>query len=95
MTETAINPIKALYKRLSAEKQLPVFIRKIILPEWWDDTAAEKHSGYAEALAHISQHTGILIDSMVDDSYPLTFRPTQVKYYLRGKTDETDEAEED
>lgn len=78
--------MKALYKRLSAEKLPPIFIRKIALPEWWDDAAAEKQSGYSEALAYISQNTGILIDSMIDDSYPLTFQPAKAKFYLGGKS---------
>ena len=85
MTETSSNPMKALYKRLSSEGKLRrSYLKKIVLPEWWEDSMAEAESGYAEGLAYIASHTGLLIDSMVDDRNPLTFPEVEAKYYLGG-----------
>lgn len=85
MTETSNNPMKALYKRLSAVKLTTPYLKSTVLPDWWQDSMAEAKSGHAEALAFISRHTGILIDSMLDDNYPLTFADVKAKYYLGGQ----------
>lgn len=82
MTTATSNPIKRIYSRLSDELGLDrPYVRQRILPDWWDDALAENPAAFAEAVGHISRHTGLLLDALLDEGFPLEFPGTHVRYY--------------
>jgi len=63
-----------LFRRLTAVGLTKPYIRKTILPEWWDDQAAESQAGYTEGLLFLSRHLGLDLASLLDPALPVTFR---------------------
>ena len=61
MSVGATNPMLNLYRRLQAVGLTRAYIRKIILPEWWDDQAADNPAGYPEASLPTSHAISALI----------------------------------
>ena len=74
MSVSATNPMNALYRRLRAVGLTKPYVRKMILPEWWDDSAAENPAGFAEALTFLSRHLGLDLGTLRDSSRPVAFR---------------------
>jgi hypothetical protein len=63
-----------LYRRLQAVGLRKSDVRKILLPDWWDDQIADNPAGYAEGLAYLSRHGGLDILSLRDTAQPIVFR---------------------
>lgn len=74
MTVSATNPMAAIYRRLRAVGLTTPYVRKMILPDWWDDSVAENPAGYAEGLAYLSRHLGLDLATLRDPSLPVGFR---------------------
>ena len=74
MTVRATNPMADLYRRLREVGLTKPYLRKAILPDWWDDQAAENPAGYAEALTFLSRHLGLDLATLHDPSRPVAFR---------------------
>ena len=74
MSVSATNPMNILYRRLRAVGLTKPYVRKMILPEWWDDAAAENPAGFAEALTFLSRHLGLDLTTLRDSSRPVAFR---------------------
>lgn len=86
MTETATKTINRLLRRLNDELGLDrSFVRKQIIPEWWDDSLAANPTALAEVFGHISRHTGILLESLSDEGIPLSFPDSKLRYYKSEK----------
>jgi hypothetical protein len=69
-----VNPMSALYCRLSAVGLSRAYIRKIALPSWWDDEAALAPSGYAHGLMLLSRHLGVELASLQDPTAAVRLR---------------------
>ena len=74
MSVSATNPMADLYRRLGAVGLTKPYVRKMILPDWWDDQVAENPAGYAEGLSFLSRHLGLDIVSLRDPALPVAFR---------------------
>lgn len=66
IANVAENRMQTLYQRLAAIGLSRPYIRKTILPSWWDDEAAESPTGYSEALLLLSRHLGLEISDLRD-----------------------------
>ena len=74
MSVSAINPMADLFRRLKAVGLTKPYIRKTILPEWWDDQAAASPAGYTEGLIFLSRHLGLDLRSLLDPNLAVAFR---------------------
>lgn len=67
-------PLKDLYARLRGIGLPRPYVQKYLLPEWWDDAAAETPAGFTEALWTIARHLGVDADQLtrtdVDFAWP-------------------------
>ena len=61
-----INPMKRLYTRLRAAGFQTPYIKTVVLPEWWDDTAAATPAGYQQALLTLARNLGLDLASLQD-----------------------------
>jgi Zn-dependent peptidase ImmA (M78 family) len=61
-----------LYERLASANVDKSFVKKTILPEWWDDEIAATDAGYARGLGIISSHLGIDLQQLWNDSAQLS-----------------------
>ncbi len=68
---TSENPMEGLYERLAATGLTRHYVKKNILPDWWDDRAARNPVGYREALGYVSKHTGLSLHQLKDEEAPL------------------------
>lgn len=74
MNVDAANPMADLYRRLRAVGLTKHYVRKSILPAWWDDRVATNPAGYAEGLIYLSRHLGLDLATLQDPSQPAAFR---------------------
>jgi hypothetical protein len=91
MSVSAINPMLSLYRRLQAVGLTRAYVRKIILPEWWEDQAADNPAGYAEALAYLSRHLGLDLASLLEPDRPVVFRDFGVCKFKKSQNATEDE----
>ena len=68
------NPMADLYRRLQAVGLTERYVRKSILPDWWDDEVATNPAGYAEGLTYLSRHLGLDLATLQDPTRPVSFR---------------------
>ena len=61
---TTTLSMKPLYARLKNAGLDSVFVKKYVLPEWWDDSIAHEQAGYMQALSIISRNLGIEFSSL-------------------------------
>jgi hypothetical protein len=69
------NPMQTLYRRLADAGLSRTFVRKIALPDWWEDKIARNPAGYAEALCILSDHLSIDLRALQDPNTTLECRP--------------------
>lgn len=74
MSVSATNPMATLYRRLRAVGLTRPYVRRMILPEWWNDRIADNPAGYAEGLTFLSRHLGLDLESLRDPAVPVGFR---------------------
>lgn len=74
MNASATNPMADLYRRLRGVGLTKSYLRKFILPEWWDDEVAENPAGHAEGLSYLSRHLGLDLTTLRDSTKPVAFR---------------------
>ena len=67
------NPMRALIGRLTKLHVPEAYLRKEVLPVWWDDEAALNPAGYAEALGYVSRHLGLDLRALQTPGVPLSF----------------------
>jgi hypothetical protein len=61
---TTTFSMKPLYARLMNAGLDSAFVKKYVLPEWWDDSIAHEQAGYMQALSIISRNLGIDFSSL-------------------------------
>lgn len=62
--EGLASALQSLYARLEQAGLDRKFVRKVLLPEWWDDTIAEHPTGYAEARLRIARALGLSLNQL-------------------------------
>jgi hypothetical protein len=65
---SASTSITALYDRLADAGVNKTFVKKVLLPSWWDESIAESQPGFAYTLAVLSARLGIPIKALADHS---------------------------
>ena len=85
MNVKSTNPMADLYNRLRAVGLTQNYLKKTILPEWWDDEIAENPAGYAEGLTYLSRHLGLDLASLHDPSRTIDFREFGICKYKKSK----------
>jgi len=58
MTKTN-NQMQTVYDRLHQAGISRSYVRKVVLPEWWDDEIAETDAGCLQGLGIIARHLGL------------------------------------
>lgn len=61
MIDPMIDPMAHIYERLSNVHIDKAYVRRNVLPDWWEDEAAYKPSGLAHAKLAIGKHLGVSI----------------------------------
>ena len=74
ITPQTANPMGNVFRRLRAVGLTTSYVRKMILPDWWDDKIAENPAGLAEGLGFLSRHLGLDIATLRDPGRPVAFR---------------------
>ena len=82
MSVSAINPMVHLYRRLRAVGLTKPYVGKMILPEWWDDQAADNPAG---------RHLGLDLATLLDPSLPIAFRDFGACKFKKSKDATEDE----
>jgi hypothetical protein len=59
VTQATHNLMPTLYKRLKAAGVDPAYVKKTVLPSWWDDEDASNPAAYSQALITISRNLAI------------------------------------
>lgn len=72
-----------LYGRLGAYGVDRAYVRKYVLPEWWDDSATTSRAGLSELAIHISQGIGLPLESLLNSAAPLE-APTNFDCKFKG-----------
>ena len=53
------NPMATLYQRLANVGFNRPFIKKIVLPEWWEDGIANTPAGFSQGVGLVARHLGL------------------------------------
>ena len=61
-----LNPTDSLYSRLQDAGLSQSYLRKVVLPDWWEDSLAVIPSAYSEFLGVLSDHLGLDIRKLHD-----------------------------
>lgn len=77
--------MKGLYEKLRGVGLRTPYVKKYLLPEWWDDEAAVSPAGFTEAVWTIARHLGVDAAQLRTPSEPVRL-PTnnRVHYKLSG-----------
>ncbi len=78
-----MDSVRSLYERLEQAGLDRKFVRKVLLPDWWDDAIAQHPTGYAEARLRIARALGLSLSQL--DSEDL-FKRALDETRLRCKT---------
>jgi len=65
-----VDSVRSLYERLEQAGLDRKFVRKVLLPDWWDDAIAQHPTGYAEARLRIARALGLSLRQL-DSEDPL------------------------
>ena len=63
--------MKPLYVRLGALGIAETYVRDLVLPQWWEDEAAENPVTYSQALMIVARHLGLDFRALRDPDAPL------------------------
>lgn len=67
----ATNPMHALYAKLNTLGLPRAYVRRVLLPDWWDDDAAANPTGFTEATWVLARHLGISPKALAVADEPL------------------------
>jgi len=77
--------MKGLYEKLRSIGLRTPYVRKYLLPEWWDDAAAISPAGFTEAVWIIARHLGVDPSQLRDDAASVKLPSNErVHYKLSG-----------
>lgn len=81
--------MKGLFVRLRAMGLPTPYVRRYLLPEWWDDDAAATPAGFTEAVWTIARHLGVTPEQLRDPAASIELpRPHRVQFKLAQGTEE-------
>ncbi len=83
--------MNCLYRRLTKVGLKQAFVRKVLLPDWWDDEIATTQAGYMEGLIYLSRHAGLDIQSLADDFAPIELSLAEACKYKKSKNTDNGE----
>lgn len=63
---TSENPMEGLYERLADAGMSRHFVKKNVLPDWWDDRIARNPVGLQQACGYVSKHLGLELGRLKD-----------------------------
>jgi hypothetical protein len=86
---TKTNPMGVLRQRLSEAGVNRKYLNSCILPDWWDDAAAQNPAGFSEVLLYIAHRLGLTVDSLTSKG-ELEFYGVKAKFKKRADTTEDD-----
>jgi len=78
------NPMNDLYRKLASFGLPRAWVKRNILPSWWDDEAALSPSGFAEALLHVSRTAGLDLASL--NGHEASAQPISVPARFKHRT---------
>lgn len=82
------NPMSGLYDRLRKFGLSTKYVRKMLLPDWWDDDAAMNPAGFTEAVWTIARHLGVPAEQLRDPTQAIVLpRQYGVQFKLNKGTD--------
>lgn len=88
MTQTL--SMSTLYQKLSAIGLSESYVRKSVLPSWWNDELNDKPAAVLEGAGHIAQRLHLDLRSLLADDQAPQFKPlphTKFKYHLQQGSD--------
>ena len=62
--EGLASALQSLYARLEQAGLDRKFVRKVLLPDWWDDTIAQHPTGYTEVRLRIARALGLSLNQL-------------------------------
>lgn len=74
------HPLKNLYARLREIGLQKPYVQKYLLPEWWDDAAAETPAGFTEALWTIARHLGVDAEQLTNTDTAFAWPQSKVQF---------------
>lgn len=81
------NPMQGLYEKLRGVGLRTPYVKKYLLPEWWDDDAAASPAGFTEAVWTIARHLGVDAGQLRSQDEPVRLPANnRVHYKLSGDT---------
>lgn len=81
--------MKGLFARLRSIGLSTPYVRKFLLPDWWEDEAAETPTGFTEAVWTVARHLGVEPQQLLDGSEAIALpRRHNVKFKLAQGADE-------
>src|ERR1700684_1513833 len=81
------NPINPLLKRLAAVGYNENYVRRMALPDWWEDCIALNPAGYQQAIALLSRNLGLDSRSLLEEGTVIRCRAFQQPKYKLKPTD--------
>ncbi|MFY9343327.1 MAG: ImmA/IrrE family metallo-endopeptidase [Planctomycetota bacterium] len=80
--------MQGLYDKLRAIGLSTPYVRKRLLPDWWDDAAATSPAGFTEAVWILARHLGVDAIQLRDHATPVRLLANdRVHFKLRGETE--------
>ena len=81
---SVVNPIKPLLRRISAAGYKENYVRRKVLPDWWEDCIALNPAGYQQAITLLSRNLGLDPRSLQEEGAPIRCREfSRPKYKLK------------
>jgi len=71
------SPLKPLLDRLKQAGFDAAYVRRALLPQWWDDDMANAGNGLYEAMNHIASRLGVSVAAVRGDR-PIVLQPDVV-----------------
>lgn len=85
------NPMSPLFKRLAEFGFDRPYVRKVALPEWWDESTAETEDGYMQTLMLLSRNLGLDMRSLQNSTAPVECRAFgTTRYKMKQSVKEDD-----
>jgi len=77
------NPMPSLFKRLAEFGFDRPYVRKVALPDWWDESTADTDDGYNQTLMLLARNLGLDIRSLQKSDVPLACRAFGTTFYKK------------
>ena len=78
--------MKVLRQRLAKAGISGPFLKRVVLPAWWDDEIAASRGGFLEGVGYICSHLGYSLACLIDENQPLAFAHQGGVKYKKAKS---------